>query len=327
MPRKAVRVPSYASSRPEPRRVVPDAPTTSAKGKKQKSPTTATKASKGKQTPAETSLHSDEQWSQQFMLGKSYDDLPGLGEGSALLMALSLPSQYPFPDELSFELMDGGMEGQGPKDASIRFYGPKYADKDELGIVHLMPLRAHRASHCSTRQKGTARGGQTPPHPQSFDKTVIDLTQDDDSIPHSEAKVTFREKKDPNETTIKDGHVYFHDTGIIYYSETLRLFLPFSSLGKNLMLLQIKDMATKTNGKPTLVALDLMIRQLTEPYFKDDEDKEEPSIHLGIKGIDFSLLEPLKAWAEKHDIKVSRMEQTFYNYAENTPMTGWMPIF
>ncbi|KAK3313209.1 hypothetical protein B0H66DRAFT_538281 [Apodospora peruviana] len=88
----------------------------------------------------------------------------------------------------------------------------------------------------------------------------------------------------------------------------------------------IKDAALKRESageKDSAVSLEAWINA-TEPYYPQ-EKKEMPSPAI-FKHIPLLELGWLKRYAEEHDIKLDECEMSYYDYANDSPMTGLVPL-
>ncbi|KAF4780687.1 hypothetical protein HER10_EVM0001033 [Colletotrichum scovillei] len=152
---------------------------------------------------------------------------------------------------------------------------------------------------------------------EAFDKSVIDITENTD------AKLTGVEcvVSPPMGSNIEsniDSFVHFLDQGILFTSELHRIFLPFKSLDRG-MLIHAKD------SKGKVVGLDVVCNA-TEPFYEDKEEESGGTTMIKFGQIDDALLKDLKKYMEEHDLQVMVCEQSFYDYKKGEAMTGFMPM-
>ncbi|KAK4203409.1 hypothetical protein QBC40DRAFT_251104 [Triangularia verruculosa] len=151
---------------------------------------------------------------------------------------------------------------------------------------------------------------------QPFDKFVIDATNIKESgIWEGKTTVKYLLKSEPNEKKVP-GHAYFLTTGIVFISDNLRFYTPFSSFSQAMLLL-----AYERNSP---VGASYIIQDLTEPYFTDAPGETQDKQSISFSGLPASLVNHLKEWSDNNGIKTMRMNQAFYSYQDNSPMSGFM---
>ncbi|KXH47434.1 hypothetical protein CSIM01_05371 [Colletotrichum simmondsii] len=114
------------------------------------------------------------------------------------------------------------------------------------------------------------------------------------------------------------GFVHFLDQGVLFTSELHRIFLPFKSLDRG-MLIHAKD------SKGKVVGLDVVCNA-TEPFHEDKEEECSGSTMIKFGQVDDALLKDLKGYMEENDLQVMVCEQSFYDYKKGESMTGFMPM-
>ncbi|MCJ1397701.1 hypothetical protein MMC11_000897 [Xylographa trunciseda] len=164
----------------------------------------------------------------------------------------------------------------------------------------------------------------------AFGKSVVSVRDkgEEDQIFRCSTTICFRRTHEPTTNRTK-GRVYFLDTGLLFLSQKLRLYLPFESLAETLVVL-VRDEALSPVNPP--VSLEVHTKT-TEPYHKT-KSVSEPNTHGGdqdpmlisFKEMPVDLLDKVKAYASKHGINFKECEQLYYDFAKNLPMTGWNPV-
>ncbi|KAK1724927.1 uncharacterized protein BDZ83DRAFT_752113 [Colletotrichum acutatum] len=152
---------------------------------------------------------------------------------------------------------------------------------------------------------------------KAFDKSVIDTTEDPDANFAGVGCVL----SPPMGSNIKsdiDGTVHFLDHGVLFISEIHRIFLPFKSLDR-VMLVHAKD------SKGKLVGLDVVCNVI-EPFHEDKEEESSGTTMIKIGQVDDALFKDLKEYMEENDLQVMVCEQSFYDYKKGKSMTGFMPM-
>lgn len=110
------------------------------------------------------------------------------------------------------------------------------------------------------------------------------------------------------------GFVHFLVQGVLFTSELHRIFLPFKSLDRG-MLIHAKD----SMGK--LVGLDVVCNA-TEPFYKNKEEEGSGTTMIKFGQVDDAICEDLKKYMEEHDLQVMVCEQSFYDYKKGVVMAS-----
>ncbi|KAJ3537754.1 hypothetical protein NM208_g6187 [Fusarium decemcellulare] len=119
-----------------------------------------------------------------------------------------------------------------------------------------------------------------------------------------------------------EGTLFFLPTGILWLGEST-LYFPFNSLQKSLLVF-CRDLASKTaTSRCPIVAMGLLL-DVSEPFYETNGDGPEPRL-LHFKDIQEydSVKEKILKYAETYRIDLQAVQQTFYNYEDNSPMTGF----
>ncbi|KAM5356270.1 hypothetical protein ACJ41O_002916 [Fusarium nematophilum] len=122
-----------------------------------------------------------------------------------------------------------------------------------------------------------------------------------------------------------EGSLLFLSTGILWHGESI-LYFPFSSL-KDMVLVFARDLASKTREEEhPIVAMGMVVRA-TEPFYEANGSPSESRM-LSFKDIqDHPLAKhTIHNYCVVHKIKLAKVQQIFYNYKENSPMSGWDPM-
>ncbi|KAI0025217.1 hypothetical protein F4780DRAFT_419032 [Xylariomycetidae sp. FL0641] len=173
-----------------------------------------------------------------------------------------------------------------------------------------------------------------------FEKAVIDVTGEPDTEHAFRTTATLEEESEATSLKPKTkADVWFLDAGIAVSSPKTgtNMFITFESLD-DIMLIAIKDLSTPSKtegGRPGKepVALNMLCR-VGEPFYNNN--KKQPAdtakkpvasrpILLNFKGIPPERHDRIKKYCKTHELKVMDLQQTFYNYANNQPATGFMP--
>ncbi|MCJ1282853.1 hypothetical protein MMC26_002179 [Xylographa opegraphella] len=167
-----------------------------------------------------------------------------------------------------------------------------------------------------------------------FGKSVVGVSAvgKEDSILACSTTLSFSRKHE-GEESIKE-HLYFLDTGLLFLSQTLRIYLSFKSFS-DFYLILVRDLAQgselpKEKNKPA--GLEVHVRA-SEPYYKT-EDSSKPSAKensqdpmlLSFRKMPVDPLDKIRAYAMKQNVKFNECEQLYYDFAKNMMMTGWLPL-
>ncbi|KZL71738.1 rtt106-domain-containing protein [Colletotrichum incanum] len=159
---------------------------------------------------------------------------------------------------------------------------------------------------------------------EASEKSVIDVSEKakDDLINGMESILS-----PPMGSTVKsktNGNLHFLATGVLFNSESLRIYLPFNSLSK-VMLVQAHDLKGAKSGNGKIVAFDLLCSS-TEPFYSGEGEGKEEETLISFQRLDVTLFDGVREYMKEHDITVMLCEQTFYDYKGDKPMTGFMPM-
>ncbi|KAF6812948.1 hypothetical protein CPLU01_14778 [Colletotrichum plurivorum] len=115
------------------------------------------------------------------------------------------------------------------------------------------------------------------------------------------------------------GLLHFLETGVLFTSESLRVYIPFAAF-RGAMLVLAREMKDGGNGR--IAALSVLCRA-NEPFYQDDENGETL---MSFGRVDSGLAEAVKEYMERHGIAPMMCQQMFYDYENGQPASGFMPL-
>ncbi|GKT93795.1 hypothetical protein Ct61P_11645 [Colletotrichum tofieldiae] len=159
---------------------------------------------------------------------------------------------------------------------------------------------------------------------EAFQKSVVDVLEKANDDLMNGMKCVLSPPMRSNVKSKTNGNIHCLATGVLFNSESLRIYLPFNSLSKT-MLVQARDLKGAKGGNGKLAAFDLLCSS-TEPFYtgKDERGKEETLISF--QRLDVTHFDGVRKYFKEHGIKVMLCEQMFYDYKGDQPMTGFMPM-
>lgn len=110
------------------------------------------------------------------------------------------------------------------------------------------------------------------------------------------------------------------DQGILFNSQSHRIYLSFDSMEKAMTILA-HDM--KDQGK--VAGLNLIF-SATEPFYNAEDEETESQTLIKFVHVDHSLLDDIKSYMKQHRVDLMLCEQSFYDYENDKPATGFMPM-
>ncbi|MCJ1381947.1 hypothetical protein MMC17_005059 [Xylographa soralifera] len=326
-----------------------------------------------KRLKPDASVEEDCEWEHQYWQGKSIFELSGMGCGWCRFISPFVPSQSPIDGQMWFEVMSG-TEGHGnvpvaPIEQIIVLQNPSPSvPKTQAYRIIIVPTAASGSSPILRRSpdivsfdwpdkkadkhlKGQLgedadQGNDTylsvvkrvfNEQLAAFGKSVTGVSDrgEEDSMISCITTLSFKRMHE-NEENIK-GRVYFLDTGLLFSSQTRRLYLSFESLSQTILVLA-RDLASYSDGPALLeamgrpVSLEVHI-SASEPYYKTRHAPEpnakeniQDSILLNFTKMPVDLLDKVRAYASKHSIHFKECRQLYYDFAKNLMMTGWLPL-
>ncbi|KAK2779374.1 hypothetical protein CKAH01_11297 [Colletotrichum kahawae] len=158
-------------------------------------------------------------------------------------------------------------------------------------------------------------------HLKPFNNAVIDVTSDTGRKSVIQQIAVLSPPTDSRVKAKTRGQLYLMDQGIFFNSQSHRVYLSFDSVEKAMAILAHD---TKEQGK---VAGMNLIFSATEPFYNAEEDEETNSQTL-IKfvQVDHSLLDDIKSYMKQHRVEFMLCEQSFYDYENDKPAIGFMPM-
>ncbi|KAF4845362.1 hypothetical protein CGCSCA4_v006697 [Colletotrichum siamense] len=300
-------------------------------------------------------------WEQQYYQGVSSSKFPGLGCGLYAFGTPRVPFQAPFTCDGRFEVMSGL---GGPRSGSIRFCGPKdywgvtKPPFPRLDAIFMLPFR-HVVIIVPTGAVGASSVKREYPqiisfswpdkaadkdlhsheaanpekdtylfvfvramndHLKPFNKAVIDLTSDTGRWSVIEQAAILSPPTDSRVKAKTRGQLCLMDQGILFNSQSHRVYLFFDSVEKAMTILA-HDM--KNEGK--VAGLNLIF-SATEPFYNAEEEETESQTLIKFVQVDHTLLDDIKNYMKQHRVELMLCEQSFYDYENDVPATGFMPM-
>ncbi|KAF4830788.1 hypothetical protein CGCTS75_v005743 [Colletotrichum tropicale] len=157
-------------------------------------------------------------------------------------------------------------------------------------------------------------------HLKPFNKAVIDLTYDTGRGSVIEQAAILSPPTDSRVKAKTRGQLYLMDQGIFFNSQSHRIYLSFDSVEKAMTILA-HDM--KDQGK--VAGLNLIF-SATEPFYNAEEEEKESQTLIKFVQVDHTLLDDIKSYMKQHRVELMLCEQSFYDYENDKPATGFMPM-
>ncbi|CAJ2503127.1 Uu.00g105210.m01.CDS01 [Anthostomella pinea] len=148
-----------------------------------------------------------------------------------------------------------------------------------------------------------------------FGKAVTDYTETAGVITQVEASLEPVSGTDLKKKS--KGHVHFLDTGILFLSKEARVLVPFSLMTGLNVIFGLES--RKLMGMDVI----LKVSVPADPASKDVFARLDYAL-LAFKRLSPALTKHIKAYAEKHTVKVEWLSMEYYDYAKDSPMSGWM---
>lgn len=124
----------------------------------------------------------------------------------------------------------------------------------------------------------------------------------------------------------KTGSLFFLPTGILWLGEST-IYLSIKSLSRSLLPFA-RDAASKTAPKPPwpIVAMGLFL-PVSEPFYNAKGEDDDGTI-LEFRDIEnySSVKGKIISYFEEHNVQLDQVEQHFYNYKDDEPMSGFSPL-
>jgi len=130
------------------------------------------------------------------------------------------------------------------------------------------------------------------------------------------------------------GHLYFLDTGLLFLSDSTRVYLPMKSFS-NVISVLVRDIARakSSNKESEPVCLNIYM-YVGEPFFNNKtsdesgsdsggQEAKSTSLLLGFTEISLDMVDKVEQFIEKHGVGFEKCEQHFYDYDKNQPLTGF----
>ncbi|CAI0647424.1 unnamed protein product [Colletotrichum noveboracense] len=157
-------------------------------------------------------------------------------------------------------------------------------------------------------------------HLNPFNKTVIDITSNTERPAMIEQIAVLSPPTDSRVKAKTKGQLYLIDQGIFFNSQSHRIYLSFDSVEKAMTILA-HDM--KDQGK--VAGLNLIF-SATEPFYNAEDEETESQTLIKFVQVDHSLLDDIKSYMKQHRVDLMLCEQSFYDYENDKPATGFMPM-
>ncbi|KAM0437472.1 hypothetical protein ACHAPT_001834 [Fusarium lateritium] len=125
-----------------------------------------------------------------------------------------------------------------------------------------------------------------------------------------------------------EGSLFFLPTGILWLGEST-IYLSISSLSRTLLTFA-RDAAAKNAPNPPwpIVAMGLLM-PASEPFYKamgkEDDDKAEFLVFKDIENYN-SVKGRIMSYFKDHGLELEQVEESFYDYKEGMPMSGFGPL-
>ncbi|KAK1749781.1 hypothetical protein QBC47DRAFT_395303 [Echria macrotheca] len=167
-----------------------------------------------------------------------------------------------------------------------------------------------------------------------YKKSVMDLTgEEQQGFLYCNATLSHTTETS-DEKVLTPGHIYFLDTGLLFLSDSTRVYLPLMSMSKVLSVI-MRDIARarSSNKESEPVCLNIYMR-VGEPFFESKASDENGSssggpqakpttLLLGFTDIPLDRVEEVEQFMEKRGVKFRKCEQRFYDFDKNQPLGGF----
>ncbi|KAE9581226.1 hypothetical protein CGCF415_v012370 [Colletotrichum fructicola] len=157
-------------------------------------------------------------------------------------------------------------------------------------------------------------------HLKAFNNAMIDLTSETGSESVIERTATLSPPTDSRVKAKTRGQLYLINQGVFFNSRSHRAYLSFDSVEKAMTVLA-HDM--KDEGK--VAGLNLIFRA-TEPFYNAEEEETESQTLIKFVQVDHTLLDDIKNYMKQHRVELMLCEQSFYDYDNDVPASGFMPM-
>ncbi|KAL6357735.1 hypothetical protein LRP88_07908 [Fusarium phalaenopsidis] len=314
--------------------------TKSARPRRLSSPHKAKKASGGALAASNRrrsrimSTEAKHEWTHQYYQGLDVNDFPELDSEAVPSSAVKADFISPFEGEGTFEVVAGK---EGPGSGVVRLSRVKDGHSDTF----IVPIRhieqaivvARRTEDgpftmivVPTAAVGASSVTKKYPKIIRLHWPCSEPGKPLPKAPEGQTPVLKTIEAILNEQLAPQSSLFFLPTGILWLGEST-IYLSIKSLSRGLLTFA-RDAASKTAPNPPwpIVAMGLFL-PVSAPFYNATDEDDDGTI-LEFKDIEnySSVKDKIISYFEEHNVQLDQVEQNFYNYKEDEPMSGFGPL-